>query len=162
LTVEGAAGFLVAGRVGRAHGLDGSFYVTRPRPALLVLGSEVQVAGSVRTIERRSGTDEKPILRLSGVAGREGADGIRHSDLLVDRALAPPLQEGEYWAEDLEGCTVLTADGTPLGRVDALRALPSCEVLEVGELLIPLVADAVREVDLDARRIVVDAGFLGL
>ncbi|MDX6678124.1 MAG: hypothetical protein QOE31_2176, partial [Solirubrobacteraceae bacterium] len=38
----------------------------------------------------------------------------------------------------------------------------SCEVLEVGELLVPMVGDAVIAVDVPARRIVVDARFLGL
>ncbi|MBA3748267.1 MAG: PRC-barrel domain-containing protein, partial [Solirubrobacterales bacterium] len=72
------------------------------------------------------------------------------------------LEVGEYWAEDLRGCHVVTADGRELGVVEDLRALPSCEVLEVGELLVPMVADAVLEVDVQARRIVVDARFLGL
>ena len=51
----------------------------------------------------------------------------------------------------------MTADGRSLGVVEGLRALPSCEVLEVGELLVPMVGDAVRLVDIAARRIVVDA-----
>ncbi len=153
---------LHAGRVGRPHGLDGSFHVTRPRPALLALGGNVRVADRVREIVRRSGTDERPILRLDGVTDREGAEGLRGADLYVERAAAPALQEGEFWAEDLEGCVVVTAAGDELGRVGALRALPSCEVLEVGDLLVPMVADAVRSVDVQARRIVVDERFLGL
>jgi 16S rRNA processing protein RimM len=40
-------------------------------------------------------------------------------------------------------------------------ALPSCEALAVGDLLIPLVRDAIRSVDVTARRIDVDMGFLG-
>ena len=56
----------------------------------------------------------------------------------------------------------MTAGGRSLGVVAGLRALPSCEVLEVGELLVPMVGDAVQAVDIAARRIVVDAGFLGL
>jgi hypothetical protein len=40
---------LEAGRVGRAHGLDGSFYITGARPRLLAEGGEVTVAGSVRS-----------------------------------------------------------------------------------------------------------------
>ena len=41
-------------------------------------------------------------------------------------------------------------------------ALPSCEALEVGaDLLIPLVRDAIRSIDVEARRIDVDMGFLG-
>jgi len=153
---------LTAGRVGRPHGLDGSFHVTRPRSVLLSLGGEVRVGGPVREIVRRSGTDDRPILRLAGVEDRGGAEALRGEDLLVARADAPPLDAGEYWPEDLEGCLVLTAGGRELGTVQAMRALPSCEVLEVAELLVPMVADAVLSVDTALRRIVVDPTFLGV
>jgi 16S rRNA processing protein RimM len=153
---------LNAGRIGRPHGLDGSFHVTRPRPALLPLGGSVTVAGTAREIVRRSGTDERPILRLEGVSDRGGAEGLRGEDLRVDRAAAPDLPDGEYWAEDLEGCAVVTRAGRELGVVERLRPLPSCEALEVGELLVPMVGDAVVSVDLGARRIVVDPDFLGI
>ena len=153
---------LNAGRVGRPHGLDGSFHVTRPRPALLPLGGMVRVGDLVRAIERRAGTDDRPILRLDGVGDRAGAEALRGEDLFVLRTAAPELAAGEYWAEDLQGCAVVTADGRSLGTVEGLRALPSCEVLEVGELLVPMVGDAVLAIDIDARRIVVDAGFLGV
>jgi 16S rRNA processing protein RimM len=72
---------------------------------------------------------------------------------------APPLEEGEFWARDLEGCVVV--DGSvEVGVVSRMIALPSCEALEVGERLIPLVRDAVRSVDIEARRIDVDLGFV--
>ena len=153
---------LNAGRVGRPHGLDGSFHVTRPRGMLLPLGGVLQIGARVHEIVRRAGTEERPILRLRGIDDRAGAEALRGADLLVDRADAPPLPEGEYWAEELEGCVVLTADGRELGVVAQLRPLPSCEVLEVGDLLVPMVRDAVLSVDVAARRIVVDHGFLGL
>jgi 16S rRNA processing protein RimM len=153
---------LNAGRVGRPHGLDGSFHVTRPVPALLVLGGSVRVGDRVIAIVRRSGTPARPILRLEGVDDRPAIEALRGAELLVARADAPPLPEGEYWAEDLEGCVVVTPDGGELGHVAAMRVLPSCEVLEVGDLLVPMVADAVLEVSLPERRIVVDPGFLGV
>lgn len=152
---------LNAGRVGRPHGLDGSFHVTRPRPALLPLGGTVRIGDVARAIVRRAGTDDRPILRVDGVDDRAGAEGLRGRDLLVARAAAPPLGEEEYWAEDLQGCAVVTGDGRSLGIVEALRALPSCEVLEVGELLVPMIGDAVLDIDVGERRIVVDADFLG-
>ena len=153
---------LNAGRVGRPHGLDGSFHVTRPRGLLLTLGGSVRIGAEVHEIVRRAGTEDRPILRLRGIDDRAGAEALREADLLVERAAAPPLPAGEYWPEDLEGCTVLTPDGRELGVVAAMRALPSCEVLEVGDLLVPLVGDAVVSIDLDARRIVVDPEFLGV
>jgi 16S rRNA processing protein RimM len=153
---------LNAGRVGRPHGLDGSFHVTRPRVVLLTLGNAVRIGDAVREIVRRSGTSDRPILRLDGIGDRAGIEALRGAELLVARADAPPLPEGEYWAEDLEGCVVVTPDGGELGHVERMRALPSCEVLEVGDLLVPMVADAVIEVSLERRRIVVDPGFLGV
>ena len=153
---------LNAGRVGRPHGLDGSFHVTRPRGLLLTLGGALRIGGDVFEIVRRAGTDDRPIVRLRGVDGREGAQALRGEDLFVERAAAPPLPAGEYWAEDLEGCMVVTADGRELGAVARLRPLPSCEALEVCDLLVPMVGDAVLSVDIDARRIVVDPGFLGV
>ena len=153
--------FLHVGRVGRAHGLDGSFLVTRPRPALLRLGARVRVGADEREIVRRSGTDERPILRLAGVADRDAAEALRGAELLLAREAAPPLQEDEFWAEDLEG--LLVVDGErELGRVRRLLELPSCEVLELDTaLLVPLVRDAVRRVDVAGGVVEVDAAFLG-
>ena len=153
---------LNAGRVGRPHGLDGSFHVTRPRGMLLTLGGAVRIGEDVHEIVRRAGTEDRPILRLRGIEDRAGIEALREADLLVERADAPPLPAGEYWPEDLEGCTVLTPEGRELGVVAAMRALPSCEVLEVGDLLVPMVGDAVVSIDVAERRIVVDPEFLGV
>jgi 16S rRNA processing protein RimM len=153
---------LNAGRVGRPHGLDGSFHVTHPRPQQLVLGGTLRIGGAEREIVRRAGTESRPILRVDGVSDRLAAERLRGEELLVARAAVPPLPAGEYWAEELRGCTVVTSGGRALGTVERLSALPSCEVLEVGELLVPMVGDAVLDIDVAARRIVVDAEFLGV
>jgi len=154
-----------AGRVGRPHGLDGSFHVTRADARLLPLGAVITVAGSPAKIERRAGTDERPILRLEGHAGREAAEALRGEPLLVAQTDLPELEPGEYWAHELEGCTVVDGEA-PVGVVRRLVPLPSCDALEVerstgDDLLVPLVRDAVREVDVAARRIDVDLAFLG-
>ncbi len=156
---------LAAGRVGRAHGLDGSFYVTRARPQLLVEGGEVTVAGSTRRIVRRAGVEQRPIVRLEGIEDRAAAEALRGHTLTVALAQRPALGEGEWWEHELEGCAVL--DGERLvGTVTGLLELPSCEVLEVRredgrELLVPMVRDAIRHVDVAAGRIDVSLDFLG-
>ena len=157
---------LVAGTVGRPHGLDGSFYVSGARAELLERGARVTIAGAGYEIVRRSGTDDRPILRLAGVEGRTAAEALRGQELRVPRGAAPPLEKDEYWAEELEGCTVRDGD-VDVGVVERLLAYPSCELLEVrrgadqGVLLVPLVRDAIRSVDVSARVIEVDLAFLG-
>jgi 16S rRNA processing protein RimM len=134
--------------------------VVRPEPDLLSPTIPLRVAGVVRHIVRRAGTDDRPILRLRGLDTREAVEALRGEPLWIDRAAAPPLEDDEYWATDLVGLVVVDGD-REVGRVDRVRALPSCEVLEVGDLLIPLVGDAVRGVDLAAGRVDVDLAFLG-
>jgi 16S rRNA processing protein RimM len=149
-----------AGRVGRPHGLDGSFHVTRPVPALLDEGAVLEVQGRPLRVERRAGSAEKPIVRLEGCSSREDAQALRGADLLAPRSAAPPLEQDEYWAEDLQGCTVVDGE-REVGVVARMIALPSCEALEVGDRLIPLVRDAIRSIDVKARKIDVDLAFLG-
>jgi len=165
--VAGGEDWLAGGRVGRPHGLDGSFHVIAPRAALLVLGATVRAGDRDAEIVRRAGTDDRPIVRLAGVESREAAEALRGADLLLPRSVAPPLEEDEWWAEDLEGCRVVDGD-RELGRVTRLMALPSCEVLEVTvsgadaePFLVPMVRDAVRHVDVEAKVIDVDIAFLG-
>jgi 16S rRNA processing protein RimM len=159
---------LSVGRVGRAHGLDGSFHLTQPRTRLLEGRTTLLLDGEEVAIVRRAGTDARPIFRLAGVDTREAVDTLRGTDLWVRRADAPPLDEDEWYAEDLVGCHVVDGD-REVGVVARLLPYPSCELLEVPReadpsrpaLLVPLISDAVRTVDLDARRIDVDLAFLG-
>jgi 16S rRNA processing protein RimM len=158
-----------AGRVGRAHGLDGSFYVAQPRPRVLAAGRTVRIDGADREIARLAGTDARPILRLEGIATREAIDALRGHELWIRRGDAPPLEEDEWYAEDLERCRVVDGD-REVGVVKRMLAYPSCELLEVervetdparSDLLVPLISDAVRSVDVEAGIIDVDLGFLG-
>lgn len=155
----------IVGVVGRPHGLDGSVYVVDPRVALLELGATVSIGGVEREIVRRAGTDEHPILRLAGCENRDAAEALRGSSLEVPDAALPPLGPDEWWAEELEGAHVFDGD-RELGVVRRLLALPSCECLEVErsdgrDLLVPLVRDAIRAVDVEHARIDIDLRFLG-
>jgi 16S rRNA processing protein RimM len=159
------ADWLHAGRVGRPHGLDGSFHVTRARWVLLAPGATLRVGERDLVVERRAGTQERPIVRFAGASSRADLDALRGSDLLAARDGAPSLDEGEFWAEDLEGCAVADGD-TAVGVVVALVELPSCEALQVrrpagDELLVPMVAAAVRSIDPQRRHVDVDLAFLG-
>jgi 16S rRNA processing protein RimM len=140
---------VTAGRVGKPHGLDGSFYVERPRHELPE-GAEVTLSGRAHRIVRRAGTDERPLIRLAGL---DDPGALRGELLLVEDELG----EGEWLASDLVGLSV-----PGMGTVAQVIDGPSCSVLELEDgTLIPFVSDAVRSVDLEAGEIEVNRDFLG-
>ena len=138
-------------KVGRPHGLDGSFYVDEP----LEEGALVRIGEREFTVVERKGTDARPIIRLAGVDDRDAAEALRGEPL--NAAAAEPLGDDEWLVEDLVGCRI---EG--LGVVTGVLEGMSCDVLEVGDELVPLVTDAVTRVDVAHKVIEVDREFLGL
>jgi len=137
---------VTAGRVGKPHGRDGSFYVDGASDPLSA-GTSVMVAGAEHAVERRAGTDARPLVRLSGI---DDPRALRGEPLLVEAE----LEQGEWLASDLVGSRVP-------GRGRVLRVLdgPSCSVLELEDgSLIPFVADAIRSVE--GGEILVNEDFL--
>ena len=139
---------VTAGRVGKPHGLDGSFYVETPRHALPE-GTSVLLADERREITRRAGTDERPLVRLAGI---EDPRPLRGELMLVEDELA----DDEWLASQLIGLSV-----PGLGTVSQVIDAPSCSVLELDDgTLIPFISDAVRSIDLEAGEIRVNQDYL--
>jgi 16S rRNA processing protein RimM len=111
---------------------------------------------------RRHG--DRILLTLEGISDPEAVVGIRGQEVSVPRAEAIPLPEGHYYLDDLVGFAVVTVEGTSLGSVAEVIRTGSNDVLVVGtrprEILIPVIRDAVAELDLDARRAVVQSWVL--
>ncbi|MBF6620894.1 MAG: 16S rRNA processing protein RimM [Patulibacter sp.] len=157
---------LSAGWIGKHHGLDGTFHVTRPRGPLLTAGTRVTVDGVERKIVHRGGTDARPLLRLDGIDHISMVETLRGKDLFVPRSALPPLEDDEFWPDELVGLPVRSTGGAPVGEVVGVLVLPSCDVLEVRragapDLLVPMHRDAVPELDQKTGRIVVDLAFMG-
>jgi 16S rRNA processing protein RimM len=125
----------------------------------------VTVAGREAEVRWRKGTAQRPLVKLDGTDTRADAEGLRGEAILVPRVELAPLPAGEFLVDDLVGCAIVDGART-VGTVREVLVLPAADALDVedehGErILVPLVGDAVRSVDLDARRIDVDMGFVG-
>jgi 16S rRNA processing protein RimM len=145
--------FVVVGRVGRPHGLDGSFVVERPSDRL-ARGVSVWVGDEPAEIvaARRVGGGRLAI-RLDRPAARGAL-------LLVPRGELPEPEADTYYVFQLVGLEVAERGGPVLGRVVEVQPYPANDVLELDDgTLLPLVEDCVLDVDLDAGRIVVAPGY---
>ena len=138
---------VTAGRVGKPHGRDGSFWVEAPSHPLSA-ETRIVIRNEAHTILRRAGTDDRPLIRVSDI---HDPSSLRGELLLVDEQLG----DEEWLASDLLHCFV-----PGHGRVVRVMDGTSCSVLELSDgALVPFVSDAIRSVQ--PGEIVLNEDFLG-
>ncbi|MBS0449554.1 MAG: ribosome maturation factor RimM [Proteobacteria bacterium] len=105
------------------------------------------------------------VAQVHGIEDRNGAEALRGARLFVPRSSFPSAGTDEYYWIDLVGLAVANRRGEALGSVvglidtgpqSVLRVAPRPDAPAAEERLIPFVAAYVDDVDLAARRIVVD------
>jgi 16S rRNA processing protein RimM len=151
-----ASDLVPVGRVGRPHGLDGSFLVERAsdRRDAFARGATLYAGGEPATIvASKRATGGRPSIRLDRRVERG-------TELAVPRDSLPPLEDDAYYVFELVGLLVEEEGGRVLGRVRDVLDYPANDVLELDSgVSLPLVEACVRQVDLSGGRIVVASGF---
>jgi 16S rRNA processing protein RimM len=147
---------VVVGRVGRPHGIDGSFFVEGGSESperfatgatLLVDGDPAEITGSKR------GAGGRFVIKLDRPVARGATLAVRRDEL-------PEPEPDAYYVFQLVGLDVEEEGGRPLGVVAAVSPFPANDALVLDSgLLLPLVESCVLEVDLEQRRILVARGF---
>ena len=157
---------IVVGRVGRPHGLDGSFYIEGHGGVVpLKKGVEIVVGGRPAVIVERRGTAERPILRLDVASDRDGAQAMRGHEVTVPAELLPLTDGDEFFHVDLIGCAVRSGD-RELGTVRDVLVYPANDVLEVRAddasepVLVPFAEDVVTGVHIPERLVTIREDFL--
>lgn len=166
---------LPIGIFGRPHGLRGELLLHLYNPGSEPPASDVPllVEGSQRSSDAKhdSKTDalvltsvrparDSWLVMVEGIDSREAAAGLTNRQVRVPRSSLPPLDPGEFYIEDLWGCSVQSDDGRSLGTVATIFWNGAHDVLVVRgdrERLIPIVAGSLVSVDAPARAIVVGA-----
>jgi 16S rRNA processing protein RimM len=146
---------VTVGRVGKAHGLDGSFVVedASEEPGRFAVGVELYVDGEAAKIVAAKQARGRPVLRLDRRPRRGAA-------LEVPRSVLAPTAEDEYYVFELVGLRVEEEEGGTLGTVVDVVPGVANDVLELDSgVALPMVEDCVQQVDLEAGRIIVAPGF---
>jgi 16S rRNA processing protein RimM len=146
---------VVVGRVGKSHGLDGSFVVENASETreLFAVGAKLLVEGGDATVVGSKQARGRPVIRLD----RRVARG---TPLQVRRESLAPTADGEYYVFQLVGLRVEEEGGRELGRVADVSPGVANDVLELDSgLALPMVEDCVLEVDVEGSRILVKPGF---
>jgi 16S rRNA processing protein RimM len=99
------------------------------------------------------------VAKLAGIESREQAVALKGATVSVTREALPEVDEGHYYLVDLLGLEVVNERGERLGTVKHWTSNGAQDVMQVDggrTHLIPWVSAIVKDVDLQARRIVVD------
>lgn len=157
MSSSGANGddFVLVGRVGKPHGLDGSFVVedASADEARFAVGAELWAGGERARVVGFRRARSRPVIRLD----REVPRG---TELTVPVERLPAPEPDAYYVFQLVGLLVEEEGGRALGRVTDVAPGVANDVLELDSgLALPMVEDCISEVDLAAGRIVVARGF---
>jgi 16S rRNA processing protein RimM len=147
---------VLVGRVGRPHGLDGSFFVEGPSEdeRWFEIGSRLLAGdGEVEVVAARHGAGGRPVIKIEPAVARG-------TPLEVAREALPPTEQDEYYVFQLVGLEVVEEGGRSLGSVIGVEPGVANDAIALdGGLLLPLVSECVRDIDLEAGRILVAPGF---
>jgi 16S rRNA processing protein RimM len=161
---------LTVGRVVKAHGVTGEVVVeirTDDPEMRFAPGTPLRAKRSDRgernyVVEAVRAHGSRLLVRLAGVADRDGADALRGCLFVIDSEDLPPIDEPDtYYDHQLEGLLVRTTAGRDVGTVAEVLHTPAGELLAVnrgdaGELLVPFVSAIVTSVSLEDRIVEID------
>ena len=150
---------ILLGVVGRPHGVRGLLHVhsyTATPADLASYGALMDDAGRRWTLAwRGEGVAELRDSDGRAVADRTAAEKLVNTRLYVERDRLPEPDAEEFYLADLVGLTAVAADGSVLGRVDAVHDYGAGVSLEIGALLVPFTRACVPQVDVAGGRLVV-------
>jgi 16S rRNA processing protein RimM len=147
--------FITIGRVGKPHGLDGSFVVEQGSedPKRFEPGTVLHAGQESVRVEERKRSGGRLVIRLDRPVPRGTL-------LQIARRELPEAEAGSYYVFQLVGLEVEEEGGRRLGVVTNVQPAPANDALELDTgLLLPLVEACVREVDLERGRILIARGF---
>lgn len=99
------------------------------------------------------------IVKFKGIDNINDIERYKGKDLLVTRENALPLEEGEYYLADIIGANVYTEDGNLFGSLEDVIETGANLVYSVQhegkEVLLPVIDDCVKEVNMEEKKVIV-------
>jgi 16S rRNA processing protein RimM len=156
------------GRIAGIHGLKGAlrFRPDNPDSTTITEGSriELEVGGERRGYEvARIADGGKGVrrLELEGISDTNAAEALKGAIVSVAEADLPAPAPNEFYFSQVIGCEVALDDGSVLGTIEEVFATGANDVWIVRgggrEVLVPVIADVVKAIDLQARRVTIAA-----
>ncbi|MDH3240531.1 MAG: ribosome maturation factor RimM [Alphaproteobacteria bacterium] len=155
------------GVVGRPHGVKGLVRIrpfTEDPEAVAAYGPLTdRKTGRKFTVSVANVAKGTVIARIDGIEDRDGAEALKGTELWVNRAVLPEIEDEEaFYHHDMIGLEAVGTDGEAVGEVVGIENFGAGDLLELrtreGRLvLVPFTRALVPEVDIEGGRVVIEA-----
>tara|TARA_A100001011_G_scaffold74554_1_gene76668 strand:+ start:497 stop:1006 length:510 start_codon:yes stop_codon:yes gene_type:complete len=152
--------FVPLGKLGKPHRFNGDiqFLPYNIESKISLQNKNIYLGDDLRNIKKYfvvGYNKNRKILKIKGVNSRELAIAFSKKKLFIDRDYLPKISEHSYYLFDLIGCAVFEKKDKKVGIVQDVLNLPANDVLVVKtenkELLIPLIDDVVKFIDINKK-----------
>lgn len=152
-----------------AHGIGGEVRLKLFAESLASLERHKVFEAGGRTLTLTRIRPDKPgmasgvaVAKFAEIGDRTAAEGLRGVSLTVDRAVLPPLDDGEFYVDDLIGLPAVDTGGTVLGTVVAVENFGAGDIIEIARpdgktFMVPFNPEAIPEV---GAAVVIDPDFV--
>jgi 16S rRNA processing protein RimM len=154
---------VLVGIIARPHGLRGQVIVAPETDFVeqrFAAGATLWTKDEALTIDTVRIQNGRPVVGFQGFARIEDVGRLVGLELRVPEEALLPLAAGSYYQHQLVGCDVETMQGERVGTVTRVDGGAAGSLLVVdgsrGELLIPMAAGFLAEIDVEAKRIRID------
>jgi len=160
-------GEVLIGKVVGVHGLKGELKVKSESD---IFERQMEVVDRV-TLYRGTRKEELPVeevkpykdiylIKLKGIEDRSGAEERIGGELWIKEEERAPLEEGEFYYEELIGLEVYDREGRKIGKVKGIFEQPASHILEIEKedgkvILVPFIEQFVKEIDREGGRLTV-------
>lgn len=163
-------GFVLIGKVLKAHGLGGavkvcsyaeSVKIFEEADQIFVLDKDSGTQNAFKIKGARSGPGKSVILSFNRVENIDQASMLSGCDILIKKSALPEVEEGVYYWADIIGLEVFKSTGQSIGKVEAIVETGSNDVYIVrgedqAETLVPALESVVLSIDIDKAAMVVE------
>ena len=139
---------ICVGKISGAHGVKGLVKILPLCEDHSLLEQTLE-----HTIKIKSSAGKHLLAEIEGVASREAADALRHTELHITRDQLPEIEdENSFYYEDLVGLACVDENGTDIGKVIAVQNFGAGDLLEIQpqsgqSILVPFTDETIIEVN---------------
>jgi 16S rRNA processing protein RimM len=158
---------LRVGRISGTHGLKGALRFRPDNPDSDILAEVKRIFlerdGESREFRLTAIAPLNPTTRritLEGIADINAAESLKGAVVMLATEDVPAAKPGEFYYYEAIGCEVFLTDGSRLGAIEEIFSNGAHDVWVVRdaerEVLVPVIEDVVKAMDLSARRVTIE------